>query len=147
MNKTKIKNRRKSKTRNRTKKFKGGFLASLSSMFGSSKVSENFKEFLKNKNISDDIQKVYDAKNKEESTFNTALSTLKGKMTKLTELIREIENEQTAEYNNKSTKNPLLGNSYKEPAKTNPNAAQPNAVQMNARQIPNPAKPNPPTKI
>ena len=140
MNKTKMKiNRRKSKTRNRTRKIKGGgFFNSITSIFGSSKVSENFKNLLKNKNISDDMQKVYDANKKDETTFNTALSGLKGKLTFLTQLIPKIENEKKTEYADKSTKNPLLTNS------TNPNPnARPNPNPSNAR--PTNAKLNPAT--
>jgi len=118
MNKTKMKiNRRKTKTRkNTTTKIKGGgFFNSITSIFSSSKVSENFKDFLKNKNISDDVQKVYDAKNKDENTFNTALTGLKGKLSKLTELIPKIESEKKTEYNNKSIKNPLLNSTNTRP--------------------------------
>jgi hypothetical protein len=101
MNKTKI-NRRKSKTRNRnkTKKIKGGggFLASFSSMFTPNKVSEDFKNLLKCKNVSEDLQKVYDAKNKDNATFNTAVTSLKDNLKKLNELIPKIESEY-----NKST--------------------------------------------
>ena len=125
MNKTKMKiNRRKSKTRNKTRKFKGGFLASFTSMFSSKKVSENFKELLKSKNLPEYLQKVYDAKNKDETTFNTAVNELKEKLKKLDMLILNIENEQKNEYNNKSTKNPLLNS-------TNPNARPMN--RMNPR--------------
>lgn len=108
MNKTKIKiNRRKSKTRNKTKKFKGGgFLASLTSIFSPTKVSENFGRLLKTKNISDNIQKVYDAKNKDETTFNKELTDLNEKLKELNVLIPKIETEQKTEYNNKSTTNP-----------------------------------------
>lgn len=137
MNKTKMKiNRRKSKTRNtRTRKIKGGgFFNSITSIFGSSKVSDNFKNLLKNKNISDDMQKVYDAKDKDETTFNNALSGLKGKLTILTDLIPKIESEKKTEYATKSTTNPLLTNS------TNPN---PSNGRPNARPNPNPSNARP----
>jgi hypothetical protein len=118
MNKTKMKiNRRKSKTRkNTTTKIKGGgIFNSFKSIFSSSKVSNNFKELLKNKNISDDVQKVYDAKNKDETTFNTALNGLKEKLKGLNLLIPNIESEKKTEYNNISIKNPLRNSTNTRP--------------------------------
>ena len=127
MNKTKMKiNRKKSKTRNTTAKIKGGgFFNSITSIFSSKKVSENFGRLLKTKNISDNVQKVYDAKNKDEPTFNKALTDLKEKLKELNLLIPNIESEQKNEYNNKSIKNSLHSNS------TNLNARPTN--RMNPR--------------
>ena len=127
MNKTKMKiNRKKS----RTKKFKGGgFFGSIQSIFSFTEVSPNFKELLKNKNISDDVQNLYDAKDKDESKFNTALSGLKGKLTNLTQLIPKIE----IEYNNKITKKPLLTNSNAKPTNARPNPANGRVNPSNAR--------------
>ena len=117
MNKTKNRMKHtKNKNKSKSKKIKGGGLFNSFGSFFKSNVSPTFKDIFKLKTISDDIQKVYDANNKDEPTFNAALTGLKGKLSKLSELIPKIESEKKTEHDNKSTKNPLLGNS------TNPNA-------------------------
>jgi len=115
MNKTKMKiNRRKSKTRNRnkTKKFKGGgFFNSISSFFKSN-ISPTLKDFLKLKTISDDIQKVYDANNKDEATFAEKMSALKANVAKLTTLMAAVEREKksTPQTNAKIQNTPKIQN-------------------------------------
>jgi hypothetical protein len=92
-NKTRIKDAKR-KNRTKTQKFKGGgFFGSLGSFFKSN-VSPALTEFLKLKIISDDIQKVYDANNKDEATFVEKMSALNANVTKLTTLMAAVEREK-----------------------------------------------------
>lgn len=92
-NKTRIKDAKR-KNRNKTQKFKGGgFFGSLGSFFKSN-VSPALTEFLKLKIISDDIQKVYDAKNKDQATFTQKMNVLKENLKKLNASIASVEIEK-----------------------------------------------------
>jgi hypothetical protein len=132
MNKTKMKINRRKTNRNKTKKFKGGFsLSSLGSIFTFTEVSPKFKELLKMKSISVDIQNVYDSK-KDQPKFNENMSKLKSKISEVNSLIGSVESEQKE----------LVKTVVNANAPRAPNATKsPNATRVqNAPRAPNAAK-------